>query len=103
MLNSPARWSKSSRIREETWDNVNAALKRYGGCRIHHFTLRDELCSIELSHNTLQHLISNGGENPFVVVQPKTLVDFGEMLNVRAREHSEGDGDHLQVFRPCCC
>jgi hypothetical protein len=50
----------------------------------HHFTLSDQLCSVKLSHDALQDLVADGGENPLIVIQTETLVNFGEVVYVWA-------------------
>jgi len=59
-------------------------LKRQGYEVTYHFTLSNQLSSIKLSHDALQDLVANGGENPLIVIQTETLVNFGEMFCVRA-------------------
>jgi len=50
----------------------------------HHFTLSNQLCSIKLGYDALQDLVADGGENPLIVIQTETLVNFGEMVCVWA-------------------
>lgn len=64
----------------------------------HHFSLSDELGRIELRNDSFQDLIANRREYPLVVVQAEGLVDFGEVLNIRSRQHPKSNGDHLEIF-----
>lgn len=41
----------------------------------HHFTLRDQLASVELRNNTLEHFVDDGGEDAFVIIHAKLSVD----------------------------
>jgi hypothetical protein len=50
----------------------------------HHFTLSNQLCSVKLGYDALQDLVADGGENPLIVIQTETLVNFGEMVRVWA-------------------
>ena len=83
MLNSPARCKRSSRILEETYAHALAEHEDGNGERTHNFSLGNQLSSIELRHDTLQHLISDGGKHTLVVVKSEALVDFGEVFGVR--------------------
>jgi hypothetical protein len=50
------------------------------GCEVtYHFTLSDQLCSVKLGYDALQDLVADGGENPLIVIQTESLVNFGEM------------------------
>lgn len=54
-------------------------LQRQGYEVTHHFTLSNQLCSVKLGYNALQDLVADGWENPLIVIQSETLVNFGEM------------------------
>jgi hypothetical protein len=64
----------------------------------HHLSLRDQLSGIKLRNNALQHFISDGREDPLVVVHSKALVDFRQVIDIWAGEDAEGQSHHLQIF-----
>ncbi len=84
MLNSPARASRSSRIREDTCQSNSSCVMADVKVLSHHFALRNQLGSVKLSHDTLQNFIADGGENPLIIIQTEILVYFGEMVCVWA-------------------
>ena len=50
------------------------ALEQIGANPVRHgFSLGDELCSIKLGDNGFEDFVSNGGEDPLVVVQTEIL------------------------------
>jgi len=55
------------------------------GCEVtHHFTLSNQLCSVKLGYDALQDLVADGGEDPLIVIQTETLVNFWEVVYVWA-------------------
>ncbi|KAH3667564.1 hypothetical protein OGATHE_003087 [Ogataea polymorpha] len=60
----------------------------------------DELCSVELSNNTLENLVSNRWKHTLVIVQPQVLVNLWEVLHVWTMQHSQSQRDGLQVLGP---
>ena len=77
MLNSPALWRRSARIREDTY---SSGCWYSGGSTnktsTYDFTLRDQLSSIKLSDDAFEDFIPNRGQHPLIIVHAETLVDF---------------------------
>jgi hypothetical protein len=66
-----------------------------------HFSLRDQLTGVELSNNALQDLVHDRWKNALIVVLAESAVDLREGRDIRSREHTTGNVDHLKVLRPC--
>ena len=66
----------------------------------HHFTLGDEFRRVKLRHDGLEDFVSDGRQHPLIVIQPETLVDFGELVHVWAGQHAQRYGHHLHVLGP---
>ena len=63
-------------------------------------TLGDELLRVVLCDNRLQHLVANRRQHALVVVKAETAEDLWEMFTLGAGEHTQVDGDHLQILGP---
>ena len=61
-------------------------------------TLGNELTSIKLGNNRLQHLVSDRGQYTLIIIHAESLVDLGQVLDFRAVEDTEGQGDHLHIL-----
>lgn len=46
----------------------------------YHFTLRNELASIELSDHALQDLVDDGGQNSFIIIGSQFTIDLRKVL-----------------------
>ncbi len=62
-------------------------------------TLRDQLVRVVLRDNSLENLVTDGGEDALGVVEAECAVDLGQGLSLGTREDTERDGDLLQVLR----
>jgi hypothetical protein len=63
----------------------------------HPLTLGDQLRGVELRDNAFQDLVDNRRQNTIIVIQSKRLVDPRQSIDIRFRQDTEGDVDHLQV------
>ena len=61
-------------------------------------TLGDQFSGVELSDGSLENFVSNGGEDPFVVIEAEGSVDGGEVRRVGSGHDAKGEGDHLHIF-----
>ena len=78
-------------------------------------SLGDELGSIELCHDALEHLqpthislmsrdwvqadlVGDGGQHTLVPVRAEIAEDGGQVVLLRPRQHAQTDVHHLQVY-----
>ena len=63
-----------------------------------HLSLGDQLAGVELGDDALKHLVDNRGEDTLVVVLAEGPVDLGQRRDIRPREHTAGDVNHLEIL-----
>ena len=59
---------------------------------------RKERKKEKANHDGLEDLVSDGGQDPLVIVGPDLRDDLLEFGDVRTKEHTERDVDDLEVF-----
>ena len=63
----------------------------------HTLTLGDELRGVEASHNRLEHLVDDRGENTLVEVGTQVSVQLREVVAVGLVQHTERNVDRLKI------
>lgn len=63
-------------------------------------SLSNQLTGIELRDDALQYLIHYRGQYSLVVVLAKVTIDAWKVRNIRSREHTTCDVDHLKIYGP---
>lgn len=58
-----------------------------------------QLVGVELGDGGLENLITDGGQDTFVVVEAQTTVHRWKVVDIGLREHSKRDADDLHVLR----
>jgi hypothetical protein len=61
-------------------------------------TLGDQLASVELSHDALQHLIDNRGQHTLIEILAQSAVDLGQSVHAGPGQDTASNVDHLQVL-----
>lgn len=62
-------------------------------------SLREQLLSVVLSHDSLHDFVAQRRQNTLSVISAHFSVDLGKMVHIRMRQHSKGNTHRLQILR----